>query len=62
MQRTILCTTNKTVVLDDELAKMPYGEQVSKLTVLDDETISANQADWAERWNRKSKLAFLWGG
>ncbi|HHU33353.1 MAG: ABC transporter substrate-binding protein [Zhaonellaceae bacterium] len=47
--------TNKTVVLDDELAaKMPYGEeQVSKLTVLDDETISANQADWAERWNRE---------
>jgi putative spermidine/putrescine transport system substrate-binding protein len=47
--------TNKTVVLSDELAsKMPYGEeQVSQLMVLDDATISANQAEWAERWNRE---------
>lgn len=45
--------TNKTVVLDDELAAlMPYGEeQVAKLILLDNQTISANQADWADRWN-----------
>jgi len=47
--------TNKTIVLDADLAaKMPYGEEeVGKLMVLDDVTISANQAEWAERWNRE---------
>ncbi len=47
--------TNKKIVLDDELAsKIPYGEeQVSQLLVLDNVTISLNQAEWAERWNRE---------
>jgi len=47
--------TNKTIVLDPDLAaKMPYGEdQVAKLLMLDFPTISANQSDWADRWNRE---------
>jgi len=47
--------TNKTVVLDADLAsKMPYGpEEVGKLLVLDDKTISEKSSEWAERWNRE---------
>jgi putative spermidine/putrescine transport system substrate-binding protein len=47
--------TNKTVVLPADLAsKMPYGEEeVSKLLLLDNATITANQAEWVERWNRE---------
>ncbi|HSM25052.1 MAG TPA: hypothetical protein VK856_09340, partial [Anaerolineaceae bacterium] len=47
--------TNKTIVLDADLAaKMPYGEeQVGKLLMLDNPTISANQSDWADLWNRE---------
>lgn len=47
--------TNKTVVLDADLAaKMPYGEeQVAKLLMLDFPTITANQSDWVDRWNRE---------
>lgn len=47
--------TNKTVALDADLAsKMPYGpEEVGKLLVLDDKTISEKSSEWAERWNRE---------
>lgn len=47
--------TNKTVVLPDDLASiMPYGEDdVAKLIMLDNLTISANQSDWTDRWNRE---------
>jgi len=47
--------TNKTVVLDPDLAsKMPYGpEEVGKLLVLDNKTISEKSAEWADRWNRE---------
>jgi putative spermidine/putrescine transport system substrate-binding protein len=47
--------TNKTVVLEPDLAaKMPYGEEeVAKLLVLDDKTITDKSAEWAERWNRE---------
>ena len=47
--------TNRTVVLDEELAsRMPYGEdEVNQLLVLDSMTITANAADWADRWNRE---------
>lgn len=47
--------TNKTITLDPDLAaKMPYGEeQVAKLLMLDDKTISEKSAEWADRWNRE---------
>jgi putative spermidine/putrescine transport system substrate-binding protein len=47
--------TNKTVVLDADLAAiMPYGEdQVAKLLMLDNLTISTNQSEWVDRWNRE---------
>jgi len=47
--------TNKKVVLSPELANaMPYGEeQVSKLLILDNETLNLERAGWADRWNRE---------
>jgi len=47
--------TNRTVVLDDELASMmPYGEEeVSKLLMLQWNMIIENQSEWADRWNRE---------
>lgn len=45
--------TSSAVVLDDDLSsKVVYGtEAVAKLLPLDDETITENQAAWAELWN-----------
>lgn len=47
--------TNRTVTLDPELAaRMPYGEeQVAQLIMLDNATITENQSEWADRWNRE---------
>ena len=47
--------TNKTVVLSKELAEaMPYGqEQVSKLLILDNDTLNEQRSAWADRWNRE---------
>jgi putative spermidine/putrescine transport system substrate-binding protein len=47
--------TNRTVELSPDLAsKMPYGEeQVGQLLMLDYATMTANQDEWVDRWNRE---------
>jgi putative spermidine/putrescine transport system substrate-binding protein len=54
-ERLYYAPTNKKVTLPDELAdSMPYGEEeVSRLLILDNDTINASRSDWVERWNRE---------
>ncbi len=52
-ERLFYGPTNSTVELDEELAaKVTYGEEVvSQLISLDNEALSAQEAEWTEMWN-----------